>query len=167
MSVLKFLTELDDVEGAFVVDEQGGLVSASMPPIYDHGYCSRMGGQALRLLDSLAVEMPGISEIVLRMSLLHVVLRRIGSNLLVVLIQPGTRITSLRVAMNVVTGKFDAIHERNVLQGKSMEAFQEKAVAPPDRESPVAPVSNPQPPPVVRKVVVKKPKPSSSGGIWG
>lgn len=137
-AALQGLRDVDQVHGSFVLGSGGKLVARDLPALFDGQLLAEVGARIARLRETFDPPAREPAHLTLRYAEHKLYVRTTGAQLLCVLTGSQVNGPALRMAMNLVVRRLDAVAEPHELQD---------ALTPAPVATPAAGRSTPIPPP--------------------
>ena len=104
--VLQYLKRLPGVTGGFISNASQQVIASDVPLTFDETMLSGMALDGSNALETLRSEQPDFDELRIDFDLMTVLIRDLDGDLLFVLIDQKDEISSIRIAANVVSKRY-------------------------------------------------------------
>lgn len=161
--LLQYVSNLNGVGGCFMADSLGQVLSSMMPEIFDDAMLAAVAINASHLLETFKSDLPDCQDVQLDMELMSLYVREMSGDLLVIIIQDGAQLPSIRIAANVASKRYSP-SANHIASVASVATSQVRMMTTQPVQTQVDKVKSNS----LFGFRKKEPKPKSDdGGIWG
>jgi hypothetical protein len=134
--VIKNVLELSGVDGACILDKRGTLLHNSLPPYFIADFLEDLSRRILSMYEAVDENYLPCDDYLLKFPQKFIQIRRSRSILLIVIVDPGVNLVSLRMVTNIVLK-----HVTPKIVGELRAAAEEAEPPPPAVPAPPAPAT--------------------------
>lgn len=132
--VIKNVLELSGVDGACILDKRGTLLHSALPPYFIADFLDDLSRRILSMYEAVDENYLPCDDYLLKFPQKYIQIRRSRTILLIVIVDPGVNLVSLRMVTNIVLK-----HVTPKIVGELRAAAGE--AAPPEPSAPVSAVA--------------------------